>query len=227
MHPVFPNRAAAGRLLAGKLAPICAGQDRLLVLALPRGGVPVAAEVAHALHAPLDVLVMRKLAAPAHPEFGIGAVASGGLRVLNPHAREAAGLTPAMVDEVAARERLEVERRERAYRRGRPPPELRNHPVILVDDGIATGSTMRVAVATLHESWAGSITVAAPVATRESYLALRDQVHGFVVLALPRDFQCVGEYYDDFDQTTDAEVRHLLDHAWEERIAVTSGPGAS
>jgi predicted phosphoribosyltransferase len=226
MHPVFPNRAAAGRLLAEKLASH-AGRAGLLVLALPRGGVPVAAEVARTLHAPLDVLVVRKLAAPAHPEFGLGAVASGGWQVLNPHALEAAGATRAMIEEVAVRERHEVDRRERAYRRGRPAPELRGRPVILVDDGIATGSTMRVAVAALHDAWAAPIIVAAPVAARESYLELRDMVHGFVVLALPRDFACVAEYYDDFAQTTDAEVRHLLDLAWQERIAVTSGPVAS
>lgn len=226
MHPVFPNRAAAGRLLAEKLASH-AGRDGLLVLALPRGGVPVAAEVAHALHAALDVVVVRKLAAPAHPEFGLGAVASGGLRVLNPHAVEITGMTSVRLEEVAARERHEVERRERAYRRGRPAPELRGRPVILVDDGVATGSSMRVAVAAMHDAWAGPIIVAAPVAARESYLELRDAVHGFAVLAMPRDFACVADYYEDFAPITDAEVRHLLDHAWQEKIAVTSGPGAS
>lgn len=226
MHPIFSNRAAAGRLLAGKLASY-AGRAGLLVLALPRGGVPVGAEVARALHAPLDVLVVRKLAAPADPEFGLGAVASGGLQVLSPRALEASGATRAMIEEVAVRERREVERRERLYRRGRPPPALRGHPVILVDDGIATGSTMRVAVAAVHDAWAGPVIVAAPVATRESYLELREMVHAFVVLAMPRNFTCVGEYYEDFTQTTDSEVHHLLDLAWRERIAVTSGPRPS
>jgi len=220
---VFPNRAAAGRLLAEKLASH-AGDRGLLVLALPRGGVPVAAAVAHALHAPLDVLVVRKLAAPDHPEYGLGAVASGGLQVLNPAAVAAAGVSRAVIAGVAARERLEVERRERAYRRGRPAPALRGRPVILVDDGIATGSTMRAAVAALHEAWAGPITVAAPVAARESYLELRDAVRGFVVLGLPREFACVADYYEDFAPTSDAEVRHLLDRAWQEKIAVTSAP---
>jgi putative phosphoribosyl transferase len=222
MHVLFSNRAAAGRLLAEKLASH-AGEEGLLVLALPRGGVPVAAEVAHALHAPLDVLVVRKLGAPANPEYGVGAVASGGLQVLNPNAMEAAGVTRAMIEAVAAHERHEVERRERTYRRHRPAPELRGRPVIVVDDGIATGSTMRAAVAALHEAWAGPITVAAPVAARESYLELRSAVRGFVVLSLPRDIACVADFYEDFSPTGDAEVRHLLDEAWQERIAVTSG----
>ena len=223
MHLVFQNRAAAGRLLAEKLASH-AGEEGLLVLALPRGGVPVAAAVAHALHAPLDVLVVRKLAAPDNPEYGLGAVASGGLQVLNPAAMAAAGVSRQVIAAVAARERLEVERRERTYRHGRPAPELRGRPVILVDDGIATGSTMRAAVAALHEAWAGPITVAAPVAARESYLELRDGVRSFVVFTMPRDFACVADYYEDFEQTSDAEVRHLLDRAWQERIAVTSAP---
>jgi putative phosphoribosyl transferase len=221
MHPIFSNRTAAGRLLAEKLSSH-AGEDGLLVLALPRGGVPVAAEIAAALHAPLDLLVVRKLAAPDQPEYGLGAVASGGLQVLNPLA--AAGVPRAVIAAVAARERLEVERRERAYRRGRPAPELRGRPVIVVDDGIATGSTMRAAVAALHEAWAGPITVAAPVAARESYLELRDAVRGFVVLALPREFACVADYYEDFSPTTDTEVRRLLDRAESERIAVTFPP---
>ena len=133
----------------------------------------MAAEVAHALHAQLDVLVVRKLAAPAHPEFGLGAVASGGLQVLNAHAVAATGVTRAVIAEAVARERHELDRRERAYRRDRPTPELRGHPVILVDDGIATGSTMRVAVAAMHEAWAGPIVVAAPVAARELSRAAR------------------------------------------------------
>jgi len=221
MHPVFSSRAAAGRLLAEKLAPQ-AGREGLLVLALPRGGVPVAAEVARRLHAPLDVLVVHKLAVPAHPELGLGAVASGGLRAINPHAAEALGMTRAMIEEVAAHERHEVDRCERAYRHGRPVPELRGRPVIIVDDGIATGSTMRMAVAALHDGWVGAIIVAAPVAARESYLELRDTVHGFVVLTMPRDFAGVGDYYEDFTPVGDAEVRRLLDEAWREKIAVTS-----
>lgn len=226
MSLVFPNRAAAGHLLAEKLA-IHAGEEGLIVLALPRGGVPVAAEIAHALGAPLDVLVVRKIGAPGNPEFGVGAVASGGLRYYHTHAMEMAGVSRPEMDQRAEIERVEVERREHAYRRDRPRPQLRGRPVILVDDGIATGSTMRAAVSALHEAWAGPITVAAPVAARETYLELRDAVRHFVVLALPRDFACVADYYDDFTQTTDAEVRHLLDEAWQGRFAVTSAANPS
>ncbi|HVT72529.1 MAG TPA: phosphoribosyltransferase [Lacunisphaera sp.] len=226
MSQVFPNRTAAGHLLAEKLASH-AGEEGLIVLALPRGGVPVAAEIAHALGAPLDVLVVRKIGAPGNPEFGVGAVASGGLRFYNPQAMAMAGVSRETMDERAEIERAEVERREHAYRRDRPSPALRGRPVILVDDGIATGSTMRAAVSALHEAWAGPITVAAPVAARETYFELRDLVRHVVVLALPRDFACVADYYDDFSQTSDAEVRHLLDEAWQGRFAVTSGPNPS
>jgi putative phosphoribosyl transferase len=215
MNQPFPNRSAAGRLLAEKLASLT-GQPGLLVLALPRGGVPVAAEVAHLLKAPLDVLVVRKLGAPASPEFALGAIASGGLRVLNARALETSRVKPAEVDALAARETLELNRREKAYRRGRPALELRGHPVILVDDGIATGSSMRVAVAAAREARAGRIVVAAPVATRESYLELRETVDEFVTLNMPRNFSSVGEFYADFGQTTDAEVQSLLSHAWRE-----------
>ncbi|HTL68291.1 MAG TPA: phosphoribosyltransferase [Lacunisphaera sp.] len=226
MSLVFPNRIAAGHLLAEKLASH-AGEEGLIVLALPRGGVPVAAEIAHALGAPLDVLVVRKIGAPGNPEFGVGAVASGGLKYYNTHAMEMAGVSLKTMDQRAEIERAEVERREHAYRGDRPSLELRGRPVILVDDGIATGSTMRAAVSALHGAWAGPITVAAPVAARESYLELRNAVRHVVVLTLPRNFACVADYYEDFTQTSDAEVRHLLDEAWHGGIAVTSGPNPS
>lgn len=220
---MFSNRAAAGRLLAEKLAPH-AGRPGLLVLALPRGGVPVAAEVAHALHAPLDVLVVRKLGAPFNPEFALGAVASGGFRVLNTRALTTFSVKPETLETVSTREQREVHRRELSYRHGRPALDLQGRPVIIIDDGIATGSTMRVAVAAVREARGGPIIVAAPVAARESYLQLRAGVHGFVTLCFPRDFGSVGQYYDDFEQITDADVRHLLDHAWRENIAMVSSP---
>lgn len=219
MDHAFSNRCAAGRLLAEKLAAY-AGRPGLLVLALPRGGVPVAAEVAHALHARLDVLVVRKLGSPFDPEFALGAIASGGFRVLNAPALKAFGVTTCEVEAVTAREGKELHRREHAYRHGRPALELHDGPVILIDDGIATGSTMRVAVAALRDLRAGPIIVAAPVAARESYLALRQGVHEFVTLCLPRDFGSVGDYYEEFGQITDAQVRQHLDHAWRENIAV-------
>jgi len=225
MNQTFSNRTDAGRLLAEKLAPMVAWPDPI-VLALPRGGVPVAAEVAQLLNAPLDVLVVRKLGAPGNPEFALGAIASGGLRVLNARALEASGVTPAQIEAVAARENLELNRRERAYRRGRPALELRGHPVILVDDGIATGSTMRVAVAAVAAAGAGRIAVAAPVAARESYLELREVVDEFVTLIMPRHFSSVGEFYADFGQTTDAEVQQMLARARLESHAVASGPAA-
>jgi len=223
MQPIFPNRSAAGRLLAEKLARFT-GQPGLLVLALPRGGVPVAAEVAHALRAALDVLVVRKLGVPFNPEFALGAVASGGFRVLNTRALDASGgVNPKAIESVTLRETRELHRREQAYRHGRPALELNRGPVILIDDGIATGSTMRVAVAAVRDARAGPIIVATPVAARESYLELRASVHGFVTLCLPRDFGSVGEYYEDFEPVGDAEVRHHLDHAWQENIAMVSG----
>ena len=223
MIQIFSNRAVAGRLLAERLASY-AGRPGLLVLALPRGGVPVAAEVAHALQASLDVLVVRKLGAPFNPEFALGAVASGGFKVLNTRALTAFSVKPELLDGVAAREQRELHRRELAYRHGRPALDLHGRPVILIDDGIATGSSMRVAVAAVREARAGPIVVAAPVAARESYLELRAGVHGFVTLCLPRDFGSVGEYYEDFEAVTDAEVRHHLDHAWQENIAMVTSP---
>ncbi len=223
MSQIFFNRAAAGRLLAEKLAPY-AGQPGLLVLALPRGGVPVAAEVAHALHAPLDVLVVRKLGAPFNPEFALGAVASGGFRVLNARALTTFSVKPEALETVTTREQRELHRRELAYRHSRPALEWRGRPVILIDDGIATGSSMKVAVAAVRAARAGPIVVAAPVAARESYLELRASVQGFVSLGMPQEFGSVGLYYEDFEPVTDAEVRHLLDHAWQENIAMVSGP---
>jgi len=224
MNQVFPNRIVAGRLLAEKLASH-SGRPGLLVLALPRGGVPVAGEVARALQAPLDVLIVRPVGASSRPRVALGAVATGGRRGLTSAVIEITGLTPAAIDEAAARESHEQDRRERIYRRGRPAPELRDRPIILIDDGIATGATMRRAVAALRAAGAGRIVVAAPVASRESYLELREVVFGFVTLNMPRNFSKIQEFYTDFAPTTDSEVQQLLDHAWCETTAVKPAAG--
>jgi len=205
----FQNRSEAGARLAEKLAKY-AGRPDTLVLALPRGGVPVGAVVAQALHAPLDVLVVRKLGLPGNEELAMGAVSTGGVRVLNAPVVESLGVTDEVIEQVAARESREVERRELAYRQGRPAPAVRGRTVILVDDGIATGSTMRAAIAVLRGQRAGRIVVATPVIARESYLELRSLADEFIAESIPRDFGAVGQFYVDFAQTTDKEVRELL-----------------
>ena len=285
MDRIFSNRAAGGRCLADKLA-VYSARPGLIVLAVPHGGVPVAAEVAHRWHVPLDVLEVRKFNAPEDctvsaallpeiclpesargsrgfsglglawrestpvvrsplnrrrkllpfsaekmepfsPEFGFGAVASGDFRVLNRAAPNVAVVKREVIEAVTARELKVLHRREWMHRHGRPALELRNRTVILVDDVIVTGSTMRVAVAALREAGVGAIIVATPVAAREAYMELRDRVNGFVTLRLPREFGRIGHYYTDFESVSDAAVRRQLDFAWQENIAVTSGSDAS
>ncbi|MFI5357497.1 MAG: phosphoribosyltransferase [Opitutales bacterium] len=206
----FQNRNEAGRLLAEKLAGY-ANRTDVIVLALPRGGVPVGQVVARALGVPFDVLVVRKLGVPGNEELAMGAIAAGGVRVLNRHVLDNWELTGTDVKEAVEAGQAELLRRERLYRHGRPMPDLHNRTVILVDDGIATGSTMRAAVAVLHELRAGRIIVASPVTARESYLELRNLVSEFVTLGMPKNFDAVGQFYVDFRQTTDAEVRQLLE----------------
>jgi len=186
----------------------------VVVLALPRGGVPVAFEVATALHAPLDVFIVRKLGLPGHEEFAMGAIASGGVMVMNP---DVAGfhVPQTAVDAVAARERAELDRREQLYRGDRAPLELRNRIVILVDDGLATGSTMLAAVRSVRLQNPGSVVVAVPVASPEAVQALRSEADDVVCLATPHPFRAVGLWYRDFGQTSDGEVRQLLESAWE------------
>ncbi|XYI02659.1 phosphoribosyltransferase [Sorangium sp. So ce1128] len=207
----FHDRRDAGRHLAAKLAPYA--NQQLVVLALPRGGVPVGYEVARALGAPLDVYVVRKLGVPGHEELAMGAVASGGVRVLNEDVVSQLGLSGAAIDAVTATELREVERRERAYRDGRPAPTVRQQTVILVDDGLATGATMRVAVSALRQLSPARILVAVPVAAPETCDELRDEVDEIVCAATPEPFYAVGLWYDNFDQTTDEEVRELLARA--------------
>jgi predicted phosphoribosyltransferase len=209
MNAPFPNRSAAGRLLAEKLCAHAAVPG-VLVLALPRGGVPVAAEVAEALHVPLDVFVVRKLGLPAQPELAMGAIAAGGVLVLNPGVVEAGRLPREVVEAVAAHEQLELERRERAYREGLPPLDVRGKLVLLVDDGIATGSTMLAAAMALDRMGAGRVVLVAPVVARDTLEAMLAADREVVCLLSPVDFLSVGQWYEDFDQTTDEEVREIL-----------------
>jgi predicted phosphoribosyltransferase len=205
----FRNRVEAGHLLGKRLAKY-ANQPDVMVLALPRGGVPVACEVAQALQAPLDVFVVRKLGAPGHEELAMGAIASGGVRVLNRDVVEGLNIPENVIDAVAARELRELERRERAYRDDRPAPDVQGRTVILVDDGIATGSTMKAAVEALRQLEARRIVVAVPTAALSTVLAMRPDVDELVAVMTPADFAGVGQWYEDFSQTTDEEVRDLL-----------------
>ena len=205
----FADRAEAGRALAAELAG-WAGRDDVIVLALPRGGVPVAAEVAQALGAPLDVFLVRKLGVPGHEELAMGAIASGGEPLLNEETVRALGITPEQVARVVAAERAELARREREYRGARSAPELRGRTVILVDDGLATGSTMHAAALAVRRAEPARIIVAVPVASEDACELLRDAADEVVAVATPEPFYAVGAWYADFTQTTDAEVRALL-----------------
>src|SRR3981081_3246764 len=206
---LFRDRHEAGRLLAAKLSAY-ANRPDLLVLALPRGGVPVAYEVARALDAPLDVFVVRKLGVPGYEELAMGAVATGGVRVLNDQLVHHLGLPKHLIDSVAAQEQDELARRERLYRGGRPPPDVRGRTVILVDDGLATGATMRAAIEALRQLKPARIVVAVPTASRETCEELRTKVDDVICAITPEPFHAVGLWYQDFAQTTDEEVRNLL-----------------
>jgi putative phosphoribosyl transferase len=218
---MFKNRTQAGKLLAERLSKY-AGQPGVLVLALPRGGVPVGYEVAKALGAELDVLLVRKLGLPGHEEYAMGAVGSGGVRVINPDLLESGIVSPATIEAVTARELREIERRDRLYRGGRPPPQLAGRTVIIVDDGIATGSTMQAAVALVRKQHPARVVVAVPVGAPDSLEALAPQVDELVCLMAPPYFQAVGQWYRHFDQTSDEEVQDLLARAWREQPSPTS-----
>jgi putative phosphoribosyl transferase len=206
---IFFNRAEAGRRLAEKLEKY-AGRKDAIVLGLPRGGVPVAYEVAQRLSLPLDVFVVRKLGVPGFEELALGAIASGGVRVLNEDVVRALPNADQLVESVTAREMAEVERREQTYRDGRPAPDLRGRVVILVDDGLATGATMRAAVAALRQLGAAKIVVAVPVGAAETCREFEHEVDETVCVIAPEWFQAVGQFYEDFSQTSDEEVRELL-----------------
>jgi predicted phosphoribosyltransferase len=205
----FRDRRDAGAALADRLHSY-KGRDDLVVLALPRGGVPVAYEVARALGAPLDVFVVRKLGVPGHRELAMGAIASGGVRVLNHDVVAWCGISAAAIEAVASAEQAELERRERAYRGGRPPVELNGRTVLLVDDGLATGSTMKAAVQAVRAYRPARIAVAVPVGALETCRELAHLADDVVCARTPEPFSAVGLWYRDFGQTSDAEVCELL-----------------
>jgi predicted phosphoribosyltransferase len=209
---LFQDRFQAGRLLASKLSYL-ANRPDVVVLALPRGGVPVGYEVAKALNAPLDVFVVRKLGVPGHKELAMGAIASGGVRVLNENVIRKLGIPNEVVETVVEEEKRELERREREYRDGRPPIEIRGRTVILVDDGLATGSSMRVAVLALRKKNPAQIIVAVPVAAPATCAEFESEVDQVICAVTPEPFWAVGQWYTDFSQTSDEEVRDLLRRA--------------
>jgi putative phosphoribosyl transferase len=214
----FSDRREAGRVLAERLAHY-RGRPDLLVLALPRGGVAVGFEVAHALEAPLDVFVVRKLGFPGHEEYAMGAIASGGVRVMNP--MPGIEVSPEALDQVVAREQAELARRERLYRGDRPSLELRGRTVIVVDDGLATGATMSAAVLAIRQQGPARLVVAVPVGAAETCRLLREQADDVVCVTMPTPFRAVGLWYRDFPQASDEEVHALLAEARREREATT------
>jgi putative phosphoribosyl transferase len=218
----FKDRTEAGRLLARKLSAY-ANRPDVLVLALPRGGVPVAFEVARVLRAPLDIFLVRKLGVPGHEELAMGAIASGGVRVLNQYVVQHLRIPERAIETIATEEQKELERRERAYRDDRPSPDIRGRSVILIDDGLATGSTMRAAVTAIRQQHPASIVVAVPIAARSTCDEFREEVDEIICAVTPEVFNAVGLWYEDFSQTTDEEVRDLLARAARERSAASSG----
>ncbi|MBI3469206.1 MAG: phosphoribosyltransferase [Planctomycetes bacterium] len=212
MAPICENRADAGRKLALRLGEYV-GQEGVLVLALPRGGVPVAFEVAQALDADLDVCLVRKLGVPGHEELAMGAIAEGGVRVVNEQVVSYLRIAPGVIENVAAVEQQELDRRARLYRGDRPAPVIAGRTVILIDDGLATGSTMRAAAAALRRQGPARLIVAVPVAAADTCEEFRELVDEAICAATPEPFYAVGLWYEDFSQTTDEEVRDLLDRA--------------
>src|SRR3979411_3354944 len=224
---LFRDRREAGRLLAAKLTAY-ANRPDVIVLALPRGGVPVAYEVARALGAPLDVFVVRKLGVPGYEELAMGAVATGGVRVLNDQIVDRLGIPDHLIDAVAAREQQELSRRERLYRGGRPPPNIRGRTVILEDDGLATGATMHAAIQALRQQQPARIVAAVPTASPETCEEMRAEVDDVICAITPEPFHAVGLWYQDFSQTTDEEVRALLARrAAPQESEVAPGPADS
>jgi putative phosphoribosyl transferase len=205
----FRDRREAGRLLARRLSKYV-GRSNVIVLGLPRGGVPVAYEVAHALGAPLDVFVVRKIGHPWNDEVGLGAIASGGVQVLDRNLAHQLGTTDAQLNRIVAREQRELRRREQLYRADRPFPDLAGHTVILVDDGLATGASARTAVEALRAYHPMTIVVAAPVSSRDACARVLRVADECVCVMTPEPFYGVGAWYDDFSQTTDGDVLELL-----------------
>jgi predicted phosphoribosyltransferase len=209
----FRNRADAGEKLAAQLLEYT-GRPDVVVLALPRGGVPVAAEVASRLRVALDVLFVRKLGVPGHPELAMGAVAVGGVQVLSPVLIADLAIPPSLVQQVAARERLELDRRDQLFRGGRAPLSVQDRTIILIDDGLATGSSMEAAIIALRRLSPAAIIVAVPVGAQATCERLRGRADRIVCLRAPQSFDAVGLWYDEFDQLTDEEVRLHLTKAW-------------
>lgn len=208
----FRDRIDAGQALAKKLTQY-ANRDDVIILALPRGGVPVAYEVAKVLNAPLDVMLVRKLGVPYQPELAMGAIASGGVRVLNEQVVRSLGINDDDIEKVAATEAQELERRERAYRGDRPPLQIKDMTVIVIDDGIATGATMRAAVSALQQQHPARLVVAAPTSAQDTYNRLLGEADEVICIATPEPYIAVGLWYEHFDQTSDDEVRDLLEKA--------------
>lgn len=221
----FRNRKEAGLLLAKELAGYV-HLPNVLILAFPRGGVPVGFQIAKALHAPLDVVLVRKLGVPGYEELAMGAITTGGVRVLNESVVRAFQISPREIEWIGAKEELELQRRERLYRGGRAEPVISDAAVILVDDGIATGATMRVAIAALTTQRPASITFAIPVGPISTCEELRTEVQQVICLSSPSEFHAIGLWYDDFTQVTDEEVCDLLERAERERHAVANAEGA-
>jgi putative phosphoribosyl transferase len=218
IKPLFRDRIEAGRMLGQRLKGVLR-EPNPIVLALPRGGVPVGFEAAQALHADLDVFLVRKLGVPGQEELAMGAIASGGVRVLNQALIAQLGIPQSVVDRVTLQEEREIERRERLYREGRPALPVAGRAVILVDDGLATGATMLAAARALSAQRPKKTIVAVPVASREACEEFRQHVAETICLATPEPFHAVGVWYEDFSQTSDAEVREWLERAAHERIA--------
>jgi putative phosphoribosyl transferase len=213
---IFQNRAEAGQQLASRLGKYANRQD-VIVLGIPRGGVPVAFEVATALNLPLDIFVLRKLGVPGHEEFAFGAIGSGGVRVLDRQVIESLGLSNMVIELITRTERAELARREQIYRGRRPALNVRGNTVILVDDGIATGASLTAGVHAVRHMQPAAIVVAAPVAPRSTVKRLRHEVDDVVCVETPERFHGVGQFYHDFLQVSDEEVNALLDSAYRQR----------
>lgn len=212
MDILFPNRREAGRLLAEELSYFATRPD-VIVLALPRGGVPVAFEIATKLGVPLDIFLVRKLAVPGYAELAMGAIASGGGRILNERLIRSLGISRHLIDSITSLEKLELERQETKYRESRPPVDCRGSTVILVDDGLATGASMRVAVQALKLRGPAHIVVAVPVGSQETCQQMQTEADEVICGKSPEDFGSVGAFYEDFSQVTDEEVCDLLSQA--------------
>src|SRR5207249_2628612 len=212
---LFRNRMHAGQVL-GKMLQEYGNREDVVVLALPRGGVPVAFEIASALHAPLDVFLVRKLGVPGQEELAMGAIATGGIRVLNNEVVRHLGIPDHVIDSATKAEQQELERRQQAYRGTRESPQVRGRIILFVDDGLATGSTMRAAVTALRQQKPARIVVAVPVAAASTCQEFQEEVDQIICAATPEPFYGVGQWYEDFSQTSDEEVRDLLDRAAQE-----------